>query len=79
MKKILIVHNTYMFKGGEDVAVYNETNLLTNYFEVETLIFKNEIKNYFKQIFFFITNKNTESRKQLINKLINFGPLFSLP
>ena len=74
MKKILIVHNTYMFKGGEDIAVYNETNLLKNYFEVETLIFKNEIKNYFKQIFFFITNKNTESRKQLINKLINFEP-----
>lgn len=76
MKKILIVHNTYKFKGGEDIAVSNEINFLKNHFEVETLIFKNEIKNLFKQIVYFVRNNDIESTTQLTEKLDSFKPDF---
>ena len=37
MKKILIVHNRYRFKGGEDIAVDNETEFLKKTFnDLET-------------------------------------------
>ena len=47
MKKILLVHTSYQNLGGEDVAVENEITLLKNHFEVETIIFSNNVKNYF--------------------------------
>ena len=50
MKKILIVHTKYRLKGGEDIAVENETKFLKNHFQVETLFFSNETTNSFKQL-----------------------------
>ena len=69
MKKILIIHNKYRELGGEDIAVSNEINLLKKHFEIETLFFDNEIKKYFKQIYFFLINKNLDSKKILERKI----------
>ena len=63
MKKILLVHTSYQNLGGEDVAVENEITLLKNHFEVETLIFSNNVKMYFSQFIYFIFNKNFKSMK----------------
>ena len=46
MKKILVIHNRYRFKGGEDIAVDKEIALLKQKFEVKVLFFDNSIKNY---------------------------------
>ena len=54
MKKILLVHTSYQNLGGEDVAVETEITLLKNHFEVETLIFSNNVQNYFSQFIYFI-------------------------
>lgn len=74
MKKILIVHNKYREVGGEDIAVENEINLLQSSHKVETLIFENDIRNYFMQFFYFLINRNFKSEKELIKKLENFNP-----
>ena len=39
MKKILLVHNTYKYLGGEDIAVTKEIEFLKKHYQVETLIF----------------------------------------
>ena len=51
--RILFVHNEYLEIGGEDIAVQNEINYLKEYYEVNELIFSNNIKNYFFQVFYF--------------------------
>ena len=43
MKKILIIHNKYQQTGGEDLAVENEIKVLSKSYEVDTLIFDNNI------------------------------------
>ena len=58
MKKILVIHNTYQVQGGEDIAVQNEIEFLKKEFNVETIFFNNKIDSYFKQLFYFIMNKN---------------------
>ena len=63
--KILIVHNKYSQLGGEDVAVDNEIELLSDYFNVETIFFKNEIKSYLSQFIYFIRNNNKTSVSEL--------------
>ena len=50
MKKILVVHNRYKFLGGEDIAVDNEIEILSKYFEVKALIFDNKKTNIFSII-----------------------------
>ena len=41
--KVLIVHTSYKYKGGEDIVVQEEAKLLTSYgCEVEVLLFSNE-------------------------------------
>ena len=37
MKKILLVHNTYKYLGGEDIAVTKEIEFLKKHCQVETL------------------------------------------
>ena len=74
MKKILLLHTNYQNKGGEDIAVENETLFLKEKYIVETLLFSNHVDNIFKQIFFFIINKNIESINQLNSKLETFKP-----
>ncbi len=74
MKKILIIHNKYRELGGEDIAVRNEIDLLQTLYNVETLIFENNIKNHFLQFIYFLINRNPKSEKELLEKLENFNP-----
>ena len=75
MKKILLVHTRYRITGGEDIAVENEILALKKVYDVETLIFSNnEIDNIFKQIIYFLINKNSQSDRLLEKKLNSFKP-----
>ena len=74
MKKILVIHNTYQVQGGEDIAVRNEIEFLKKEFNVETIFFNNKIDSYFKQLFYFIMNKNYESIKTVKEKSKIFEP-----
>ena len=74
MKKILLIHNTYREIGGEDVAVKNEIQFLKSFYNVETLIFNNEIQNPLLQFLYFLLNRNLESEKKLKQVLDNFEP-----
>ncbi len=74
MKKILVIHNKYQQLGGEDIAVENEIQFLKKYYEVTVLYFDNEITTYFKQILYFILNKNISSAKILRTTIEEFNP-----
>jgi len=74
MKKILVIHNKYRVTGGEDIAVSKEIALLKQKFEVKVLFFDNTIKNYLKQIFYFLLNSNTDSDRQIKKILKEFTP-----
>ena len=74
MKKILVIHNKYRLTGGEDIAVSKEIALLKQKFEVKVLFFDNTIKNYLKQMFWFLLNSNTDSDKQVKKILKEFSP-----
>lgn len=76
MKKILLVHNTYKYLGGEDIAVTKEIEFLKKHYQVETLIFENSIQNIFYTFFSFINNKNYKSIRLLKIKLNDFNPDF---
>ena len=45
MKKILIIHSTYSKKGGEDIAVENEIELLKTKYDVKVVYFENKIRH----------------------------------
>jgi len=74
MKKILLIHNKYRNTGGEDTAVSQEINLLKEQYEVKVLFFHNDIQNYPKQLFSFLMNRNSESRKILEDAINDFKP-----
>ena len=74
MKKILIVHNKYRFKGGEDIAVENEIKLLKLKYEIRLLSFQNDSKNLFFTMLSFLTNRNYKSGKIFKNVLNEFNP-----
>ena len=74
MKKILIVHNKYRFKGGEDIAVENEIKLLKLKYEIRLLSFQNDSKNLFFTMLSFLTNRNYKSGKIFKNVFNEFNP-----
>ena len=74
MKKILIIHNNYRQVGGEDIAVENEIEFLDNVYQVETLIFDNNIQNPLLQFLYFVLNRNLQSERKLQEVLKNFQP-----
>jgi|TARA_B100001741_G_scaffold92786_1_gene76107 glycosyltransferase involved in cell wall biosynthesis len=74
MKKILFIHTFYQNKGGEDIAVENELSLLKEVFEVETLFFSNNIKNYFLEFISFVLNRNIKNQRLLNQKISEFQP-----
>ena len=61
MKKLLVIHTEYQEKGGEDIAVRNEINFLSKYFETEELIFSNVVENYFSPTLNFVPINSTPS------------------
>jgi len=67
--RILQIHNTYHFDGGEDTVVENEYTLLTSHgVEVERLFFDNTSVNPLQLIY------NASSAKTLQKKLALFKP-----
>jgi len=74
MKKILIVHTKYRLRGGEDIAVENETKFLKKHFQIETLTFSNETTNSLKQIISLLLSFDKESYDLLEEKITTFSP-----
>ncbi|GAB3264840.1 glycosyltransferase family 4 protein [Larkinella harenae] len=76
--KVLIIHNQYKYKGGEDSVVNNEAALLKSKgITVEILLFSNEsFKNSSSNIFKTITNTvyNLDSKKEIEKKIESFNP-----
>lgn len=74
--KILILHNKYLQKGGEDTVVNNEYNLLkTNGIEVKLLVFNNDRftkKNRLKSILSLFHNHH--SIAIIKSELLTFKP-----
>ena len=72
--RILFVHNEYLEVGGEDIAVQNEIRYLKDHYQVNEIIYSNNIKNYIFQILYFLFNKNFESGKILEKEILEFKP-----
>lgn len=73
--RILLVHNTYKHRGGEDAVFEDETQLLRRNHQVETLLFDNEGLDQLPAhqiILNSISNKN--SVKVLRDKITSFSP-----
>ena len=74
MKKILIFHNQYIEKGGEDIAVERELNLLKERYVVEEIILNNKNTGLLETIIIFLTNSNYKINRIVEKKLDNFQP-----
>lgn len=74
MKKVLIIHNKYQNIGGEDIAVDEEIEILQKFYEVDTLIFENNLKNILSLGIGFFFSTNYRSNKLLKDKIENFLP-----
>jgi len=73
MKKILIIHSTYSKKGGEDIAVENEIELLKTKYDVEVVYFENKIQNII-DLFYLVTQNNLKSINKVKEALSQFKP-----
>ncbi len=74
MKKLLLIHNNYRETGGEDIAVQNELSILKKYFIVETVVFSNQVSNYFGKILLFFSSKSKSSENKLRDVVTEFEP-----
>lgn len=74
MKKVLIIHNGYKIKGGEDTNFKDEIKFLKKNFEVESMLFDNSTKANIFDIAAFITGRNFQSDKKILNKIKIFNP-----
>ena len=74
MAKILIIHNEYKERGGEDIAVEDEIKFLSNHFEVDTVLLLNKIERPYSQFLSFLTLNNPESNKLIKKKIDEFAP-----
>ena len=74
MKKILVVHNFYINKGGEDTNIIEELEFLEDNFEVAFFYLNNSKKVSFFDIFAFLFNSNYVSNKKFIEKINQFQP-----
>ena len=74
MKKILILHNKYIEKGGEDIAVQREIELLKEKYIVKELIFDNKDTGILNTLIIFLTNSNFRVNKIIKNTINDFQP-----
>ena len=74
MKKILLLHNEYKEKGGEDIAVDNEITLLESKYNLRVLKFNNFIEKPYKQFISFLTLSNNQSNKLIKENIESFSP-----
>ena len=74
MKKILIIHNKYQQTGGEDLAVENEIKVLSKSYEVDTLIFDNNIDRKLSTYNSLLLLTNYQINKKLKKKIKDFQP-----
>jgi len=74
MKKVLVIHNNYRNRGGEDIAVENEIIFLKKYFEVHELIFENSLTGIVSLLFSIIFGINFKSNKRLKKIIEEFNP-----
>ena len=74
MKKILLLHNEYKEKGGEDIAVDSEITLLESKYNLKVLKFNNSIEKPFKQFISFLTLSNNQSNKLIKENIESFSP-----
>ena len=74
--KILLIHNTYQHKGGEDSVLKNEYQLLKENNSVEKLLFNNDnIKSSFDKLKIGFTSIfNNSSAKIVEKKIKEFSP-----
>ncbi|MDB4090696.1 glycosyltransferase [Crocinitomicaceae bacterium] len=71
--KILIIHNKYSIRGGEDTVFENELKLLSESYQVESLIFQNK-PNFLGLIQFITSIWNIRSSSKLKSKIKEFKP-----
>lgn len=74
MDKVLIIHNRYRSKGGEDIAVQDEVEFLKNFFEVKAIYFNNKLDSKFSTYSTFLFNYNSKSIKTVKKSLDDFKP-----
>lgn len=74
MKKVLILHNKYIEKGGEDIAVQREIELLKEKYIVKELIFDNKDTGILNTFIIFLTNSNYRVNKIIKNTINDFQP-----
>jgi len=73
MKKILIIHTKYSSKGGEDISVLNEVELLKTKYDVKEIYFENKI-NSIMELLFLLTGRNIKSAETIRKSLNTFKP-----
>ena len=73
-KKILLIHNYYQEKGGEDIAFENEVELLSKNYEIKKIVFSNNIENKLNFIINFLFLKNLYSAKLVKETIENYKP-----
>ena len=78
MKKILIFHNQYIEKGGEDIAVERELNLLKERYVVEEIILNNKNTGLLETIIIFLTNSNYKINRIVKKKIRQLSTRFDL-
>ena len=74
MNKILLIHNNYQIKGGEDTNLYEEIKFLEKSNEVEYLLFDNSNKLTISDFVSFLIGKNNASDSIILKKLKSFNP-----
>tara|TARA_X000000950_G_C13907080_1_gene657365 strand:- start:2061 stop:3224 length:1164 start_codon:yes stop_codon:yes gene_type:complete len=73
-EKILVIHTNYRDRGGEDIAVDEEVQFLSKFYNVDTLFFSNKFKNRIVQSLFLFLNYNFISLRELNKKIGIFKP-----
>ena len=74
MKKVLLIHNNYQIKGGEDTNLEEEIKFLKKNYELEVLLFDNSQRINVYDLVTFMTGRNLQSDKKILKKINKFNP-----